>query len=62
MAGQVESCHKLEKEQLGLEDGEERYCCAGCARYPGPRDDFSSTNEKTIKKRASLPHSDQDNK
>ena len=65
MPGQVESYHKLEKEQLGLEDGEERYCCVGCARSSRPRDDFhfisekfcsrndfSSTNEKTIKKRA----------
>ena len=75
MAGQVESYHKLEKEQPGLEVGEERYSCAGCARSPGPiddfklilekffsRNDFSSTNEKTIEKRASQPCSDKDNK
>ena len=75
MAGQVESCHKLEEEQPGLEDGEERYYCIGCARSSRPKDDFklisekfcsgndiSSTNEKTIKKRASLPCSDKDNK
>ena len=71
----MESCHKLEEEQPGLEDGEERYYCTGCARSSRPRDDFqfiaeklcsrddfSSMNEKTIKKRASLPYSDQDNR
>ena len=75
MAGQVESYHKLEKQQPGLEDGEERYCFAGCTRSSRPRDDFhfilenffsgndfSSTTEKTIKKRASLPRSDENNK
>ena len=74
MAGQVESYHKLEEEQAGLENGEKRNYCTGCARSSRPRDDFklisekfcsgndiSSTNEKTIKKRASLPRSDQDN-
>ena len=46
MAGQVESYHKLEKEQPGLEDGEERYCCAGCTRSSRPRDDFQFISEK----------------
>ena len=71
MTGQVESYHKLEKKQPGLENGEERHYCAGCARSSRPRDDFqfisenfysrndiSSTNEKIIKKRAGLPRSD----
>ena len=75
MAGQVESCHRLEKEQPGLDNGGKGNCSVGCKRSLGPRNDFklisekfvnrndfSSTNEEISKERASLPCSDQDNK
>ena len=45
MARQMESCHKLEKEQPGLKNGEKRNYYAGCARSLGPKDDFKFISE-----------------
>ena len=46
MAEQVESYHKLEKEQSGLENGEKRIYCVGSARSSGPKDHFKFISEK----------------
>ena len=47
MVGQVESCHKLEEEQPGLENGDKRNYCMG-VQDPQGREMISSLFQKNF--------------